>query len=610
MNGQRRLFLQKELLGQSVGFWLLLVVIFVLSMTPIAIPQVIASLKFDTQEWLPIRAASDNAILSGIASSEPFFLIGWEDSSLAAKERIDLLQQKLVAFNASLGWPWYPRMIDFTEESSTTTSVLAVTLSPKLVDSKEGVRAAIDEAHLIATQQCGVALDQIRLGGPLVENLAVADQATRIIGWLVPLSMLACFCLYYLLTNQARLTLLLAIIASLASLISFSLIYYAKLADWVLLGQSLTWLSQADVFLLLLPTLVFSLTYATGTHLVESYRANQQAAGNMPAPWDMLKQTWKAKSLIAFVSVIVLLSLLVSGLVPIQRISIYLTVGILIGTALLLSLLPMSLDALAKLGLSPKKPQHEVDPWLNVQLDWGFNRYREALIVSLLLILVAGMSFPFATKRSFESFSLLSPSNRVAEDQTWFMQIAKLTPTLNAKQHDAMQREATRTLALAFTVALLGSACLLIARTRNEQLVFVLLAPVLFTVIITLGLAKVLNLPMGVGTICATMVGVCFTLGQTLLFRNWIQVESDDSLNNHGLIKQAWLRSMPACSIAACVMFTGVSPFWLTSFGPVHEFSVFSIVWFPHVVGCTRSCFSGSLVILPTIGREPNRKRF
>ncbi len=581
MGDQSRLFLQTALLGQTVGFWLLLVVVFVLSMTPIAIPKIIASLKLDNQEWLPIRAASDNAILSGMASSEPFFLIGWDDTSSAAKERVDLLQQKLETSNASLAWPWYPRTIDLSTESSQATSVLAVTLSPKLIDSAEGVRAAIDKAKLIATQQCGVALERLHLGGPVVENLAVADQAARIIGWLVPMSMLACFGLYYLLTNQARLTLLLAMIASIASLITFSLVYYAKLADWALLGQSEVWLSQADTFLLMLPALVFSLTYATGTQLIESYRANQITTDNMPAPWNMLKQTWKANLLIAFVSAIVLLSLLVSGLVPVQRVSIYLSVGILVGTALLLSLLPMSLDALAKLGLSPKKPQHEVDPWLNAQLDWGFDRYREALIVGLLLMLVAGMSFPFATNRSFESFSLLSQSNRVAEDQAWFMQTANVVPTLYAKQHDAMQREAVRTQPLALTVALLGTACLLIARTRSEQLVVALIAPTLFTMVVTLGLAKVLNQPMGVGTILAVMIGVCFTLGQTLQFRNWMQVVSNDGIDNYDLLQRSWLRSIPASTVASCVMIAGVSPFWLTSFGPAHEFSVVTIIWFP-----------------------------
>ncbi len=578
--------------------------VFVLAMTPVTIPRLLGSLDHEAGDWLAIQAAAENKLIDEIRPSEPYFLIGWKDSGLVSAEKANLLTQKLAAIEASDGWPCFPRILNLSSQASLDTTVLAVTLSPKLVDSPDLLREVIESARLIATDECGIAAEEVHIGGPSVENLAVAENAVSIVSFLVPLSMVACFGLYFLVTRQARISLLLGLVAGIASMVSFSMVYYAKLVDWVLLGKNQVWLGQLDTLLLLVPALVFCITFVIGSQLIAYFRSNQITVGNLPAPWLMLQQGWKVLLLTTLLSVAIVLSLLTSSLMPLQRASIILAIGIVIGSALLMTIMPITLDFLASFGLSPRKQKHSPNHWLENYFGWGLQFYREVLVVGLILMLMACMSFPFATKKGSEFLSLLAPSHRVTIDQDWFAGEAGIMPTLYASQNAEISREATRSFTILVVFSLIATACLLIARTQNNRLVFALLTPTIFSLAVACGFANLFGQPLGIGISFAIAIGMLTTLGQTLQFRNWMQIEADTALSNQDLISRAWIRSMPTNFIATVVLLGGVLPFAFTSFAPVQQFSLAAMIWLPTSLVAVAVLFPAVWMVIQTPERS------
>lgn len=255
--------------------------------------------------------------------------------------------------------------------------------------SKEGAKdrpAAVKHVYRTALETCGIARDQLRLGGPTVDAATIDVESQRM---LLPLAGLSVVVAFFITWRQFR-------NLKLAMIVVFGGLYTGALALTILYVAG----GHMNLVMTMLPPLVYVLTISTSIHMVNYYRDAFEESGPASASLKSLVLGWKPCALASGTTALGLVSLATSDIMPVKLFGIYSAIGIAVGLVVTLLYLPAALTVCPPC-LEPKRNDHErsspradngVATWVSAFIC---RRHGSFVTASLALMAVTGVGLLF-----------------------------------------------------------------------------------------------------------------------------------------------------------------------------------------------------------------------
>ena len=213
--------------------------------------------------------------------------------------------------------------------------------------SKAGARdrpAAVERICEVAESVCGLAPDDLRLGGPTVYGAAMDVEVVRSLGRLGLVSLGIGLLAAWLLLRSVRLALIVFLGSVYAAAATVATLYWT--------GHTL------HQTLPVLPPLVYLLSISGSVHLINYYRDAVRAGGGVGAPEHAVARGWLPCVLAAGTTAVGMLSLLASRTLPVWTFGLYAAVGMGISLVVVLLFLPASLQLLPVRSASRPEQTH------------------------------------------------------------------------------------------------------------------------------------------------------------------------------------------------------------------------------------------------------------
>jgi predicted RND superfamily exporter protein len=182
----------------------------------------------------------------------------------------------------------------------------------------------------LATGECGISAEDLKMGGPPVDNVAIDEEGSRTLMRLVTYSALVGFGLAYLCFRSFKVTFLIFFVGGVAAVTSLSLVWWTG--------------GSVDAVLLSMPSLVYVLALSSAVHIVNYYREAAEENGLEGAPGAALRAAWRPCTLAAFTTALGLVSLYASNIVPIKKFGFYSAIGTMVALGLVFVFLPAALQ--------------------------------------------------------------------------------------------------------------------------------------------------------------------------------------------------------------------------------------------------------------------------
>ena len=138
----------------------------------------------------------------------------------------------------------------------------------------------------LASGECGIEPENLHIGGPPVDNVAIDEEGSITLFRLVSLSAVIGISLAYLSFRSIRVTLMLFFVGGVAAMASLSFVYFG--------GNTL------DAILMTMPSLVYVLGISGAVHVVNYYRDACREDGIEGAAETAVRHGWFPCTLAAF----------------------------------------------------------------------------------------------------------------------------------------------------------------------------------------------------------------------------------------------------------------------------------------------------------------------
>ena len=279
-------------------------------------------------------------------------------------------------------------------------------------------------ALLRLLEQAGVKADELRMGGPPVDNVAIDEEGERTLIRLAGLSGLLGLGLAWWSLRSVLLTMIVFSCGVLSAAASLGLVW--------LTGSTL------DAILMSMPSLVYVLSISGAVHLINYYRDAVRTGGLDGAVERAVIAAWKPAFLCTITTAIGLLSLVTSEIVPIRKFGIYSASGVFTLLCVVYFFLPAALH-ITKFGRRWVGEATEDDDRHSHVLTsgekfWGaFGAFvvRNHAMVSLgCVVFIAVASWGLTnTRSSIELLKLFDSQAKILKDYAWLEDnLGKLVP--------------------------------------------------------------------------------------------------------------------------------------------------------------------------------------
>lgn len=281
--------------------------------------------------------------------------------------------------------------------------------------TKKFMHAVIDHIHETALQVCDIQPQDLHLGGPPVDNVAIDVEGQR---------------------SLVRLAIVCGVVGLVVS--------WWCLRSWMLTAMVFTtgifsaglsmvavWLSGNDMnaILLTMPALVYVAAVSGAIHMANYYRdtlRNQLAAGladpAVNAPDGAVRGAWLPLFLATGTTAFGLASLSVSELVPVKQFGVFSAVGVVLSFIFLCLYMPSLLQEFPVRSLVRPRKSAFFDPgrwsgWNHVG-NWILSRHRW-VIAGCLLLMALGVYGATKIRTSVKLMKLFSPEADIIQDYAW-----------------------------------------------------------------------------------------------------------------------------------------------------------------------------------------------
>lgn len=280
---------------------------------------------------------------------------------------------------------------------------------------KKFLHAVIDEVYSTAENVCNISRDELHLGGPPVDNVAIDVEGQRSLFRLAGVCGLVGLVMAWWSLRSWKLTLM----------VFTTGLYSAGLSLMVV------WLSGTNMnaILLTMPALVYVTSISGTIYLVhyyrESLRANAEAGQPDPAVGAAdraAKKAWLPLLVAGGTTSLGLVSLAISELVPIQQFGIFSAAGVLLGFGFVLLYLPAMLEEWPVREAATAQKLRLIDPerWSRWRGVGDFILRRPGWVIAgCLLLMAVGVFGASRIKTSVKLMRMFSPDARIIQDYAW-----------------------------------------------------------------------------------------------------------------------------------------------------------------------------------------------
>lgn len=274
----------------------------------------------------------------------------------------------------------------------------------------------------LATGECGILPENVHIGGPPSDNVAIDEEGTSTLLRLVSLSLIIGLSLAYLSFGSVRVALMLFFVGGVAAISSLSYVWFA--------GQT------TDAILMSMPSLVYVLALSSAVHIVNYYRDACYEDGPELAVEKAVKHSWFPCTLAAFTTALGLVSLTTSKLTPIYKFGLFSAIGTMATVALLFTYLPSALSVW-KPGYKKRSPEErEKESGLSAFVgrtwskigDWVIDHhwFVTATSVAMLIFFAIGVT---RIETSVQLLKLFDSDAKVLHDYRWLEEnLGELVP--------------------------------------------------------------------------------------------------------------------------------------------------------------------------------------
>jgi predicted RND superfamily exporter protein len=269
-----------------------------------------------------------------------------------------------------------------------------------------------------ALDAAGISEEQVRLGGPPIDNVAIDEEGERTLVRLAGLSALLSVSLAYWSLRSIRMTLVVFACGVMSAAVALAIV--------PLLG------SRMDAILMSMPALIYVIAVSGAVHIINYYRQAVADAHSVDhAPEHAIAHAWRPAFLTSVTTSIGLASLLTSDIVPIAKFGGFSAIGTMTMLVVLFGVLPASLkkwpwippELRAKGGHGAMKKAEEgssfsVRGW--TAFGSFINRHHAAVLTSCFVFIgLLCLGLPRVTT-SIDLLKLFHKDARLLQDYAWF----------------------------------------------------------------------------------------------------------------------------------------------------------------------------------------------
>jgi len=280
--------------------------------------------------------------------------------------------------------------------------------------------------------QAGVPLDELRLGGPPVDNVSIDEEGERTLARLVSFSVIIGLGLSYLCLRSIKLTIMVFFVGGISAVTSLSLIYWTA-------GRFIWWLDPTtDAVIMSMPAVVYVLGLSGAIHIVNYYKDVVNETGTLRnAPELTIAHGWYPCTIAAVTTAVGLGSLATSSITPIHKFGIFSAMGVLATLFLLFTYLPAALQMWPPNAVKKKGESKPIEPsafgeWIRGIGDriGDFiiaNNVKVALgCLAMFLFFAFGLQY---LKTSVQLLKMFDDDARIIQDYAWLEDnLGKLVP--------------------------------------------------------------------------------------------------------------------------------------------------------------------------------------
>lgn len=421
------------------AFKILCVVAFLLPFSFMGARRALRSNRNDVAQWLPAQYPETKVYQSfrKLFNNEQFILVSWNACNLD-DQRLRMLSEKLAPrrgeadasensaelFNTITTGPLVLERLTSPPLSLPREEAIArlkgsligrdenltcavLTLTDR---GKKNLKLAVDEVVRVATKECGVPEDELHMGGPPVDNVAIDRAGEKSLVRLAGLSGLVGLSVSWLSLRSRRLVIMVMFTGMISVMGALAVVFFTG--------------TPVNAILLTMPSLVYVSATSGAIHLANYYREAVKQHGPKGAAAHALSHATVPLTLATITTAVGLATLYSSDLVPIQIFGIYSAIGVVLSLLALFLLLPSMLESWP---LTKESKSLAFDGGTLFSLptsvwdalgNWITNRPRLAFGASMLL--AAGFAVGLTQiETSVSLMRMFSRNARLVHDYAW-----------------------------------------------------------------------------------------------------------------------------------------------------------------------------------------------
>jgi predicted RND superfamily exporter protein len=331
-------------------------------------------------------------------------------TSLSAEQAIERLKGTLIG-------PDGEQTCVLATLSNSSAEVLRKTVG-RPVRAPLGLREEFVSPLFIALERAGVSEDEVRLGGPPIDNVAIDEEGEKTLSRLAGLAGLFGVILAYWSLRDVRMTFLVLCCGVLSAALALSFV--------PLFGDSM------DAIMMSMPALVYVLAVSGAIHYVNYYRQAIISHGIEHAAMEAVHHAWRPAILCSVTTSIGLFSLVLSDITPIRKFGFYSATGVLAMLSVLFLMLPACLRFWPWMpkDLDAQRESNTPPPAPFWHAYAGFIQRHHGLVFAGCLLVIGGLCMGLPRVRtSVDLMKLFSSDARLINDYRWFEQkLGRLVP--------------------------------------------------------------------------------------------------------------------------------------------------------------------------------------
>jgi uncharacterized protein len=268
--------------------------------------------------------------------------------------------------------------------------------------------------------ESGLTAEELRLGGPPIDNVAIDEEGTITLVRLVGLSVLLGLGLSYACFRSITATLMVFFVGGVSAVMSVAFVWW--------FGSSM------DAIMMSMPSLVYVLGLSGSVHLMNYYQQAVEEHGEHGAAEHAVAHAWKPAILCNITTAIGLVSLYTSEIVPIRKFGLFSAIAVMAMLVIVFTYLP------AALKIWPQIPKRKINSdeqsWLEQALGgfwhvlgkWIIDHHNFVAITATLFIALVGYGVT-QIQTSVNLLKMFDPSAKIIGDYSWLEEkLGRLVP--------------------------------------------------------------------------------------------------------------------------------------------------------------------------------------